>query len=134
MERFFVDFWAAKGHRDIERYQAGLRERDTLIRNWQIFMAEHPVIIMPQSAEHFLAPDCDQQGAAKTDHVLQAQRYQLAGALLGLPGLSVPMGVHAGLPIGVQVVAGKFREDLCLAAGSVIEAREGQITPIDPRF
>jgi amidase len=32
----------------------------------------------------------------------------------------------------VQIVAGRFREDLCLDAGEVIEAAEGRVTPIDP--
>jgi amidase len=31
------------------------------------------------------------------------------------------------------VVAGRFREDVCLAAGEVIEARASTFTPIDPR-
>jgi amidase len=35
--------------------------------------------------------------------------------------------------MGVQIVSGKFREDLCLAAGAIIEAKEPPITPIDPR-
>ena len=45
----------------------------------------------------------------------------LANAALGLPGLSVPTGVVNGLPVGVQLCAGKFREDRLLAAGEVIE-------------
>ena len=45
----------------------------------------------------------------------------LATATLGLPGLSVPTGLVDSLPVGVQLVATKFREDLLLAAGEVIE-------------
>jgi len=33
---------------------------------------------------------------------------------------------------GVQILAPRFREDLCLDAGEVIEAAEGVVTPIDP--
>jgi amidase len=33
----------------------------------------------------------------------------------------------------VQLVAGRFREVTCLAAGEIIEARAGVATPIDPR-
>ena len=45
--------------------------------------------------------------------------------LLGLPGLAVPTGVVDGLPTGVTLLAARFREDLCLAAGEAIEARAG---------
>jgi amidase len=37
----------------------------------------------------------------------------------------VPTGVVNGLPTGVTVLAARFREDLCLAAGEAIEARAG---------
>jgi len=44
-------------------------------------------------------------------------------ALAGLPVASVPAGVEGGLPIGVQVAAGPFREHVLLAAAAAIEAR-----------
>ena len=52
--------------------------------------------------------------------------------LLGLPGLAVPVGSHGKLRTGVQIMAMRNREDLCLDAGEVIEAHEGVVTPIDP--
>ncbi|MEM5329384.1 hypothetical protein VSR34_22720 [Paraburkholderia sp. JHI2823] len=36
------------------------------------------------------------------------------------------------VPVGVQIVAGHFREDLCLLAGEAIEARGAPPSPIDP--
>jgi len=32
----------------------------------------------------------------------------------------------------VQILASRFREDLCLDAGEVIEAAEGVVAPIEP--
>ena len=46
-------------------------------------------------------------------------------AMMGLPGLAVPTGMSAGLPTGVQLVSWKFREDLILQAGELIEAAAG---------
>jgi amidase len=54
--------------------------------------------------------------------------------VLGLPSLAVPMGVHDGLPNGIQIVTRRFREDLCLAAGEIIESCEPPIAPIDVRW
>ena len=52
--------------------------------------------------------------------------HRRAGARGAWPG--VPTGVVDGLPTGVQILAPRFREDLCLAAGEAIEARAG-MTP-----
>jgi amidase len=46
--------------------------------------------------------------------------------LLGWPGLSVRAGTSAeGLPVGVQVVAPPWREDIALALGLKIETLMG---------
>ncbi len=44
-------------------------------------------------------------------------------ALGGLPAASVPVGREDGLPVGVQVAAAPWREDLVLAAAAALEAR-----------
>jgi amidase len=54
--------------------------------------------------------------------------------VLGLPAMAVPTGAVDGLPMGVQLVGPRFREDLCLAAAEAIEARAGVLTPIDPAW
>jgi amidase len=44
----------------------------------------------------------------------------------------VPVGMDGDLPMGVQLVAARWREDRLFDAGEVIEAREGVRGPIDP--
>jgi len=65
--------------------------------------------------------------------VMRAQESQFAVPVLGLPAVSVPTGLAGALPIGVQLIGPRFREDLVLDAAEVIEARCPPITPIDPR-
>ena len=43
--------------------------------------------------------------------------------LLGLPAAAVPAGKAAGLPVGVQVMGGRFQELACLEAAEAIESR-----------
>jgi Asp-tRNA(Asn)/Glu-tRNA(Gln) amidotransferase A subunit family amidase len=43
-------------------------------------------------------------------------------ALAGLPAASVPVGTEDGLPVGVQVAAAPFREDVVLAVAAALEA------------
>ena len=51
---------------------------------------------------------------------------------LGLPALAVSTGLVGQTPVGVQIVADRYREDLCLRAGEAIEARGKPPAPIDP--
>ena len=44
--------------------------------------------------------------------------YVHTHALAGLPALSVQAGWEDGLPLGVQIVAKPFREDLCSTRGA----------------
>ena len=47
--------------------------------------------------------------------------------VLGLPGAVVPVTLHDGKPIGVQLIAGRYREDLALDAAAAIEKRAGML-------
>jgi len=73
--------------------------------------------------------DTTREGQAR---VMDSIRVSLISPLLGVPALAVPVGNHGRLRPGVQILAPRFREDLCLDAGEVIEAAEGVVTPIDP--
>jgi len=118
---------------DLDGFIARQTERDALITRWAAFLEDYPVVVLPSSGEPPLPVDLDVADADGSQRGITANRFQLAIALLALPGLSIPVGEANGLPMGVQLVGPRFREDLLLAAGEVIEAREGVRTPIDPR-
>jgi amidase len=116
---------------DLPTLLGALAQRDLLLRQWLTFMTRYPLIVMPTL--------CDQPPPHRMDLTLEGQkqlldslRVSFIAPALGLPGLAVPVGTNGRLRPGVQIVAGRFREDLCLDAGEVIEAAEGSVTPIDP--
>ncbi len=41
--------------------------------------------------------------------------------LAGIPAISIPCGLSSGLPIGIQIMAPPFREDLLFSTGNLIE-------------
>jgi amidase len=63
---------------------------------------------------------------------LELMRPVLPANLLGTPAAVVPAGMADGLPVGVQVMGGKYTELRCLAVAEAIEQRIGPLTPIDP--
>lgn len=111
--------------RDKDGFIQAMAMRTTILREWGRFFERYPVLLMPVSFALPFPVDRDQQGADVMADILRAQSPLISTAILGLPGLSVPVGLAHGVPVGVQLVAGRFREDLCLAAGEVIETRAG---------
>jgi amidase len=118
---------------DFGGYVKALGQRATLLRQWQQFFELYPLVLMPTSRQPAFALGLDTLGDPEMKWIFDALAPILAPALLGLPCLAVPTSMHANIPIGVQLVAARFREDLCLDAGEAIEARATIATPIDPR-
>ncbi|MCO5177649.1 MAG: amidase [Thermomicrobiales bacterium] len=130
----FIEFWfQLRDGADLAGYLDAQVERDRLLRAWNVFMETYPVIVMPSCAEIALPAGSDVQDLDGARRTLRALSFQLILPVLGLPGLAVPTTPVDGLPMGVQIVSRRFREDICLDAGEIIEAQVGQFTPIDPR-
>jgi amidase len=109
-----------------------LTRRATLTREWLEFFEEYPVLLMPVSGELPFPDHLDRQDDASFGRVWRAQLPQIAIPFMGLPGLTVSTGLVGRIPVGVQVVSGRYREDLCLLAGEAIEAGGTPPMPVDP--
>lgn len=125
------DWWGDRP--DLAAFIRGYARRGTLIRRLQVFLETCPLILMPVSAEQHFVQDADIHSVASMRRVMAANWSMMAIPLLGFPALAVPTGTAGGLPVGVQILGPRFREDIVLDAGAVIEARAGILTPIDPR-
>jgi amidase len=109
-----------------------LQQRLSLIRQWQRFLDEYPVLICPVCAELPFPDQLDVESAESFQRVFDAQLIQLGLPLLGLPGLTVSTGMEGDVPVGVQLVAGRFEEDHLLRAGEDIEKAGSPPSPVDP--
>src|SRR3954454_8104397 len=117
---------------DASAFSKVLTRRATLSREWLLFLETYSVVLMPVSAELPFPDGLDVRDEASFTRVWQAQIPQIAIPYLGLPALSVSTGLVGRIPVGVQVVAGRFREDLCLLAGEAIEAGGTSSAPVAP--
>ena len=109
-----------------------LVRRTTLMREWDQFLANYAVLLLPVSMELPFPDGLDLESEAGFERVWKAQFPMRALAPFGVPGLTVSTKLLGTLPIGVHVVARRYREDLCLFAGEVIEAVGTPTSPIDP--
>jgi amidase len=103
-----------------------------LTREWQLFFETYAVLLMPVSGELPFPDGLDLRDEASFARVWRAQIPQIGIPFMGLPGLTVSTGLVGRVPVGVQVVSGRYREDLCLLAGEAIEAGGTPSTPVDP--
>ena len=110
-----------------------LVQRAAVRRQWQMFLDRYAVLLIPVSAELPFPDDLDLQGNAAFQRVWESQFLLRATPTLGLPALAVSTGLVGQTPVGVQIVANRYREDLCLRAGEAIEARGTPPAPIDPQ-
>jgi amidase len=117
---------------DAAAFSKALTRRATLIREWLHFLENYSVLLMPVSGELPFPDGLDMRDEASFAKVWQAQLPQIAIPFLGLPGLTVSTGLVGRVPVGVQVVSGRFREDMCMLAGEAIEAGGTPSAPVDP--
>ena len=110
-----------------------LQRRATLTREWQMFLDRYPVLLCPVSGELPFPDLLDVESPESFDRAMEAQLTQVGLPLMGLPGLTVSTGKTEGnIPVGVQLIGGRYREDTLLAAGEAIEAGGVPALPVDP--
>ena len=109
-----------------------LTRRATLTRQWLEFFEKYAVLLIPVSGELPFPDHLDRKDDASFARVWHAQLPQIAIPFMGLPGLTVSTGLVGRIPVGVQLVSGRYREDLCLLAGEAIEAGGTPPSPVDP--
>jgi amidase len=117
---------------DAASFSKALTRRATLTREWLQFLETYSVLLMPVSAELPFRDGLDLRDDASFTRVWRAQLPQIAIPFMGLPALTVSTGLVGRVPVGVQVVSGRYREDLCLLAGEAIEAGGTPSMPVDP--
>ncbi len=118
---------------DLAGHVEGLARRNRVARDWALFLEKYDVILGPVSCATPFEAGADLASREGFANILLGMRLVTAVNLLGLPAAVVPVGIADGLPLAVQIVGARFREDLCLQAAEAIEDRLGVITPIDPR-
>ena len=117
---------------DADAFSGALTRRATLTREWLQFLETYSVLLMPVSGELPFPDGLDMRDDASFARVWRAQLTQIAIPFMGLPALTVSTGLVGKVPVGVQIVSGRYREDLCLLAGEAIEAGGTPPSPIDP--
>lgn len=108
---------AAVDYVDAQRLRGELSRR--LLRAFD----DHDVLVMPTAP--VVAPPVDDFA----QYLMLLSRNAIPWSFVGFPAISVPCGLVAGLPVGLQVVAPPDREDLLVAVAKVVESNAAGLLP-----
>jgi amidase len=131
--RAFLEGVVGETAPDLETYMKAIGRRQRIARDWNLFFERTPLVLGPVSTRQAFAVGEDLAGPAAVKRFIASIALTEICNLLGLPSVALPVEVAEGLPQGVQLIAPRFREDLCLDAAAVIEGAQGVFTPIEPR-
>lgn len=116
----------------VDEVMTALQARAALVRQWAVFLNDYPLVICPVSGELPFDQQLDVQSEESFAKVFEAQLTQRALPVIGVPALSVATGEIRGQPVGVQLIAPHYREDILLVAGQDLESAGEPIKVAEP--
>ena len=116
--------WASARTVVLPKLARAEEERRRLVRQVAEIFEDIDVLLTPMSSIPAFAAEgpMPTEVAGIPGHGGMAVMQGMLANLTNLPAISVPAGLTPeGLPIGLQIVARRFREDVCLTLARVLE-------------
>ena len=104
---------------------AAYARRATYTRKWLELLTATPLVLTPFLLTPTFAHARDYEGREGAEEIMLKAFYSFSMNFMGLPAGNIPAHYNDGLPVGVQIVGQRFREDLILDACEAIESRVG---------
>ncbi len=110
---------------DLDGYITTMAARTALMRDWNRFLVDHPLVITPFLMRPMFDWDYDASGLESVADLFAAAIYSTGINYLGLPAGIIGMDLVDDRPAAVQIVGRYFREDIICDALEAIEAANG---------
>ncbi len=127
IKQIFNDYYKLEKMVDAEGYLHGIAERTRMVREWNLLLAEYPLVLTPYLMRPGYPYDYDETFEGVKD-IFGASIYSYGVNYIGMPAGFVPVDLVENLPSGVQLIGQKWREDLILDAMEAIEKETGVMT------
>lgn len=100
-------------------------------RDWSLLPDRCPLVLTPFLPQPYLTPGRDPEGAGGVTEALASMLWSSAMNFMNLPAGNVPVRLalrdRGPVPIGVQIVGRRWREDLVVDAMITVEDRRGAL-------
>jgi amidase len=127
IKQIFGCYYKLEDMVDAEGYLFGIAERTRIVREWNLLLADYPLILTPFLMRPGYTSDFDETFEGVKD-LFDSSIYSYGVNYLGMPAGVVPVDLVDGLPSGIQLIGQKWRENLILDAMEVIESATGVMT------
>ncbi|WP_283193263.1 amidase [Rhizobium sp. AN80A] len=104
-----------------------MAQRSWFVREWLMFLEQYPLLLTPFMLGPVHDWNRDAEGVEGAEDVLGRGQYSYAMNFLGLPAGIVSAHFDGGMPVGVQIVGRRFREDMIIDALEAVEAYAGTV-------
>ena len=117
----------------LEKFMDSLQNRAKISREWNKFFDKYPVILCPITGDIPFPDLKDLESEESFDLVFESMLPQIAPPYMGLPGFSfATKKTKENIPLGVQLISRKYREDLLLNVAYDLEKHYPKIEPALP--
>lgn len=127
INQIFDGYYQLEQMVDAEGYLFGIAERTRMVREWNLLLADYPLVLTPYLMRPGYPSDFDETFQGVED-LFRSSIYSYGVNYVGMPAGVVPVDLIEGMPSGVQLIGQKWREDLILDAMEVIENEAGVMT------
>ncbi len=110
---------------DLDGYITTIASRTALLRDWNRFLVDHPLVLTPFLMRPMFDWDYDASGIDAVADLFASAVYSTGINYLGLPAGVIGMDLVADRPAAVQIVGRNYREDIICDALEAIESANG---------
>ncbi|WP_299479349.1 amidase family protein [uncultured Roseibium sp.] len=125
INRMFDEYFELFPPFEEEELLRQMARRSFFIRQWNLLLEHYPIVLTPFLPSPTYSWNRDAEGKDGIMEVLGCGIWSFAMNYMGLPAGIVSPRMHEGLPVAVQIVGRRFREDLILDALEAVETRVG---------
>lgn len=111
-----------------------MARRTAFAREWSLLLERCPLVLTPFLPQPFFRPGRDAEGSEGAQEALGTALWSYAMNFMALPAGNLPARLaevpgRGPVPIGVQIVGRRWREDLVVDAMVAVEDRLGRLAP-----
>lgn len=121
----FDSYFALYPPFDAEGLLRAMSRRTRYARAWNVFAETYPLILSPFMMRPGFGWNEDAESREGVKDIFDSSVYSWLINFLGLPAAIAPAGFLGDLPVSVQLIARRYREDLALDAAEALERSFG---------
>ena len=134
LKAIFAEYYRFAPVMETPDYLRALARRSAFARDWSQLLERCPLVLTPFLPAPFFRPGRDAEGAEGVHEALGAALWSYAMNFMALPAGNLPARLaevpgRGPIPIGVQIVGRRWREDLVVDAMVAVEDRLGRLAP-----